>query len=142
MEGDDTTSPVIREVSSLTPHVQRMLEVIEQSYADRITLDTLGATLNRQSAYLGQLFRKELGITVHQALTRVRLDHAARLIGEGVKIEAVALIVGYRSKKNFYRQFRRRFNTTPQQYARSLPGRETSRIHEPAQMPVGTTLAS
>ena len=50
---------------------------------------------------------------MHQWLTRVRLDHAVALVPDGVKIEAVALLVGYHSKKNFYRQFRRRFGTTP-----------------------------
>jgi AraC-like DNA-binding protein len=39
------------------------------------------------------------------------------LIREGVKIEAVAHQVGYRSKKNFYRQFKRRFAMTPFAYA-------------------------
>jgi transcriptional regulator GlxA family with amidase domain len=43
----------------------------------------------------------------------VRLDRASALIREGVKVEAVSLLVGYRSKKNFYRQFKRRFGTTP-----------------------------
>lgn len=93
-----------------------MLDVIEQSYAEKVTLHTLAGTLNRQSAYLGQLFRKEVGMTVRQWLTRVRLEHAATLIRDGVKIEAVALIVGYRSKKNFYRQFRKQFASTPLQY--------------------------
>jgi YesN/AraC family two-component response regulator len=95
-----------------------MLDVIEHSYAERITLDTFAAMLNRRATYLGHLFRKEVGMTLHQRLTRVRLDHATQLIAEGVKIEAAALIVGYRSKKNFYRQFRRHFATTPQAYAR------------------------
>jgi transcriptional regulator GlxA family with amidase domain len=38
------------------------------------------------------------------------------MIRAGVKIEAVALFVGYRSKKNFYRRFRRHFATTPLQF--------------------------
>jgi len=95
-----------------------MLDVIEQSYADRITLDSLSALLDRQSAYLGHLFRKEVGMTVRQWVTLVRLQHAATMIREGVKIEAVALIVGYRSKKNFYRQFRRMYASTPLEYGR------------------------
>jgi PAS domain-containing protein len=33
-----------------------------------------------------------------------------------VKVEAVALDLGYRSKKNFYRQFKRRFGMTPEAY--------------------------
>jgi two-component system response regulator YesN len=95
-----------------------MLDVIEQSYAEPITLHTFAAMLNRQSSYLGYLFRKEVGMSVHQRLTQLRLDRAAELISEGMKIEAVALIVGYRSKKNFYRQFKRHFATMPQGYAR------------------------
>ena len=105
----------------MTDHVRRMLDVIETSYADRITLHTLSTSLNRQSAYLGHLFRKEVGMTVRQCLTRVRLQRAATLIKEGVKIEAVALTVGYRSKKNFYRQFKREFAITPSQYGRQTP---------------------
>jgi len=97
-----------------------MLDVIEESYADRITLVTLAKLIDRQSAYLGHLFRKEVGMTVRQWLTQVRLEHAAILIREGVKIEAVSLIVGYRSKKNFYRQFRRKYATTPFEYGRQV----------------------
>jgi AraC-like DNA-binding protein len=50
----------------------------------------------------------------------VRLDRASALIRDGVKIEAVALLVGYRSKKNFYRQFKRRFAMTPSAYGASM----------------------
>jgi hypothetical protein len=35
-----------------------------------------------------------------------------------MKIEAVALSVGYRSKKNFYRQFARHFGVTPETFRR------------------------
>ena len=113
----------------MSDHVRRMLDVIETSYADRITLHTLSAALNRQSAYLGHLFRKEVGMSVRQWVTRVRLQRAALLIRDGVKIEAVALSVGYRSKKNFYRQFKRQFATTPSQFARQP-------LAEPTALPV------
>jgi len=94
-------------------HVRRMLERIEQSYSEPITLRSLAAELHRQSAYLGGMFRRAVGMSVHQWLTTVRLDRASALIRDGVKVEAVSLLVGYRSKKNFYRQFKRRFGTTP-----------------------------
>ncbi len=90
-----------------------MLDRIEQSYSEPITLRSLAAELHRQSAYLGAMFRRVVGMSVHQWLTNVRLDRASALIREGVKVEAVSLLVGYRSKKNFYRQFKRRFGTTP-----------------------------
>ncbi len=112
----------------MTTHVRRILDVIEQSYSEHITLQTLGTILDRQSAYLGHLFRKEVGMTVRQWVTQVRLERASTLIREGVKIEAVALIVGYRSKKNFYRQFRRKYDTTPFEYGRQAHIAAKSRL--------------
>jgi two-component system response regulator YesN len=103
-------------MSAAQSHVRRMLDLIEQSYSEPITLPFLASALDRQASYLGAVFRREVGVPMHQWLTRVRLDHAAALIRDGVKIEAVALLVGYRSKKNFYRQFKRRFATTPLSY--------------------------
>ena len=96
--------------------VQQMLSQIESGYAGGITLRTLSATIGRPPAYLGQLFHQEIGASPRDYLTRVRLEHAVELIRNGVKIEAVALIVGYRSKKNFYRRFKRHFGTTPVLY--------------------------
>jgi len=98
--------------------VRRMLDEIDRDYADIVTLRTLGAVIGRQPAYLGHVFRTALGVTVHERMTRVRLDRAAEMIKAGIKIEAVSLTVGYRSKKNFYRQFKRYFGTTPAGYRR------------------------
>ena len=100
-------------MSAAQVHVRHMMDRIEQSYSEPITLHSLAAELRRQDAYLGAMFRREVGVPMRQWLTRVRLDHAAALVREGVKIEAVSMLVGYRSKKNFYRQFKRRFGTTP-----------------------------
>jgi len=103
-------------MSTAQLHVRRILEFIEQSYSQPVTLEVLAKALDRQASYLGALFRRETGLSVRQCLTRVRLDRASVLIREGVKIEAVAQLVGYRSKKNFYRQFKRRFAMTPFAY--------------------------
>ena len=100
-------------MSAAQVHVRRMLDRIEQSYSEPITLHRFAGELHRQGAHLGAMFRREVGIPMREWLTTVRLDHAAALIREGVKVEAVSMLVGYRSKKNFYRQFKRRFGTTP-----------------------------
>ena len=118
-------------MSAAQGHVRRMLDLIDQSYSDPITLHSLGAALNRQAAYLGALFRREVGVSVRQWVTHVRLDHATVLIRDGVKIEAVALLVGYRSKKNFYRQFKRRYATTPFAYGTALRAENTVPVSTP-----------
>ena len=100
-------------------HVGRMLDEIHRRYNQRLTLGSLAKILGRQSAYLGRLFRDEIGVTVHEYVTRERMVFAAVQIRAGVKIEAVSLDLGYRSKKNFYRQFKRHFGMTPDAYRHS-----------------------
>jgi YesN/AraC family two-component response regulator len=97
-------------------HVQRMLQQIQRHYNQRLTLDMLARGLGRQSSYLGRAFRQEIGVTVHEYITRARMEYGAAHVRAGVKIEAVALDSGYLSKKNFYRQFKRRFGMTPVAY--------------------------
>jgi AraC-like DNA-binding protein len=95
-----------------------MVDLIETTFADRTTLKTVSAAMRGKPEQLGRLFRQVVGTTVHDYVTRVRLDHAAHFIRSGVKIEAVALGVGYQSKKNFYRQFTRHYGATPEAYRR------------------------
>jgi two-component system response regulator YesN len=96
--------------------VRQTRERIERDYASKLTLRAMSATVGMEPARLGRLFRQEVGATIREYLTRVRLEHAVVLVRDGVKIEAIALTVGYRSKKSFYKRFRRCYGTTPLQY--------------------------
>src|SRR6266487_3158143 len=115
---------------TLSLSVQQMLREIEQRYFDPLTLDVLATRLKKDARHLGRRFRLELGISVHDYLVQVRLDHAAEAIRRGIKIEAVSLLVGYRSKKNFFSAFKRRFGMTPGVYAAT--NRKTSRRKRPS----------
>jgi AraC-like DNA-binding protein len=95
-----------------------MVDLIQKTYVDRLTLQTLGTALGGKPDSLGRIFHAVVGVSVHEYVTRVRLEHAAHLIRSGLKIEAVAYAVGYRSKKNFYRQFIKRYGITPEAYRR------------------------
>jgi methylphosphotriester-DNA--protein-cysteine methyltransferase len=97
-------------------YVGQMLALIEARSAERLSGDVLSKVIGRRPAYLGRLFRQQLGMSVRAYVALTRMERAARAIRDGEKVEAVALEVGYRSKKNFYRQFKRRFGTTPAKY--------------------------
>ncbi len=96
--------------------VQRIIDTLERDYANAVTLRAVASQVGRHPGYLGAIFKRETGLTSRAYLTRVRLQRAAELIERGMKIEAVSLDVGYRSKKNFYHQFKQRFGMTPKQY--------------------------
>lgn len=101
---------------SLSPFVQRAKRLIEERYAAPLTLDRLAVAVGRSKRQLASVFQQELAMTAHEYLTRVRLRRALELIRDGEKIEAVSLLVGYHSKKNFYRHFKMRIGVTPLAY--------------------------
>jgi AraC-like DNA-binding protein len=114
---------VVRDHEPASLLVVQMLSLIEERYAEPLTLEVLAAALGRSKRYLATLFHHQTGRTVHEFLTQVRLHHAAALIRTGEKIEAVSLLVGYRSKKNFYRHFKDELGVTPTVYRTTVAGR-------------------
>lgn len=106
--------------ASLSPVIQQTKSIMDARYAEPLKLQDLAAAVGRSKRYLGTLFRKEVGMTTHEYLTRVRLRHALDLIRQGEKIEAVSLLVGYRSKANFYHQFKAQIGITPLAYRAAL----------------------
>jgi AraC-like DNA-binding protein len=106
--------------ASLSPIVQRTKSIIDERYAEPLKLRDLATAAGRSKRYLGTLFREEVGMTAHEYLTRVRLRRALDLIRQGEKIEAVSLLVGYRSKANFYHHFKAQIGVTPLVYRAAL----------------------
>ena len=104
-------------------HVKGICVFLRTHYGERISLDSHGARVGRNTAYIATLFRRQTGMTIHRYLTRIRMRRAAMLLRRSEKVEAVMLLVGYRGKKNFYRQFEAVFGVTPGQYKASHPQR-------------------
>jgi methylphosphotriester-DNA--protein-cysteine methyltransferase len=96
--------------------VDRMVQLIDTGLSGPISITAIASAIGYDATVLGVLFRRRTGITARRFIAVRRVTRAAEWIRQGVKIEAVALEVGYRSKKNFYRQFRRHFGTTPGVY--------------------------
>jgi AraC-like DNA-binding protein len=113
--------------------VIRAMRFIEDHYMQSITVAKIATAVGRSPKHLSTLFRQHAGITVHEYLVRVRLRRAVRLICNGEKIEAVSLLVGYRSKKNFYRHFRSHMGSTPSTYRAGLriERAKQSRVRDP-----------
>ena len=106
--GEQTCSPVDKAKAFIDAH-----------YAERLTLNRLAAVAGSSKRQLTTQFEREVGQTVHAYLTDVRIQRGAALVLSGERIEAVSLLVGYRSKKNFYRAFKSRMRMSPVEYRAS-----------------------
>ena len=95
---------------------ERTRRFIDAHYAEPLTLDDIARAVGCARSYVAATFKREIGDTPHRYIARVRVRRAAELVVHGDKIEAVMLAVGYRGKKNFYRQFKLETGVTPATY--------------------------
>jgi len=112
--------PAASSQARLPPIVERTKRIIDERYAHPLTLEHLAEAVGCSKRQLASVFRQSLAMTMHEYLTRVRLREALELVRDGEKIEAVSLLVGYRSKKNFYRHFKTHVGVTPLAYRAAL----------------------
>jgi|GEM_PF-1130189 len=107
-----------KEQKSLSRKVSKAVEYIETHYSDlEFNNDQLATELNISSDHLRHLFKEELGVTLHDKLTEIRLQHAKRLLREGkLKVYQIAERVGYRESRYFSQVFRKHIGITPQEF--------------------------
>jgi AraC-like DNA-binding protein len=99
------------------PAAYRIARLIERDYHRTWSLLTLSRTVELTPAQVSRAFRREYGMSPREYLQALRMLEAAEHVGN-MKIEAVALQVGYKSKKNFYRAFQRFTGVTPAAFRR------------------------
>ena len=95
---------------------------IHTNYAQPISLALVAEKIDVSPNYLSSLFHKELGESYSKYVTRVRMEHAKRLMKEnpGIRIYEIVNKVGYISVKHFSYVFKQLFGVTPGEYQQSL----------------------
>ena len=90
-----------------------VVETVSEHLNHRLTLSEIGSIVHRSYWHLNVAFHRETGMTIHDFATCLRMIEAAAEIRRGVKVEAVASALGYRSRQTFYSNFKRHFGTSP-----------------------------
>jgi len=96
--------------------------IIRQRAGERSDAATLATLLGVSPRQLRRAFLQTFGVPLPDYLRRMRLLRALELMASHPgKVEPVALDVGYRSKKDFYRVFRQLLGMTPTAFMRLPP---------------------
>lgn len=92
-----------------------MREHLEQN----ITLETLGELTSYSPIHIRRLFHQDTGLTPHEYLERIRLEHAKRLLRDGnIPVSRIAAECGYSSESHFQALFKKINGCTPGTYRR------------------------
>ena len=90
---------------------------IERHYQEALERDALAKQFSISSSYFSVLFKKYLGCSPVQYITKVRMEKAMALLKESTKpVSVVALEVGYNDPLYFTRVFTRQVGVTPKQF--------------------------
>lgn len=107
---------------STSEHVaRRMYAYMERNYHKNIKLETIAQLFNYNSAYLGKLFKKEVGESFNNTLDTIRIENAKRLLMEtDLKVYQVSKKIGYSNIDYFYGKFKKHVGISPKEFKRNL----------------------
>jgi len=105
-----------------SPLIQKALHVIDKSYKEPISLNSVAEQLNITPQYLSRLFMKEMSRSFVDYLTSYRMERAKSLLQDtNMKINMICVQVGYQDAKYFCTLFKKITGVTPNQYRASSP---------------------
>ena len=102
----------------LHPYVSKAINYIKKNYSNpNLSLQFVADNLNINSAYLGQLFRSQVGKYFNDYLSDVRLETSCTLLIETpLHINAIAQKIGISNQSYFNRIFKKKYTITPVEY--------------------------
>ncbi|MDP3177896.1 MAG: helix-turn-helix domain-containing protein, partial [Spirochaetaceae bacterium] len=110
--------------------VKRCIAYMNRYFATAVTRWKLAEAVNVSEDYLSRIFRRELGITPWEYLSRLRVKRAKEFLAAGS--ESVALVgerVGFPDQAYFSRVFRKVAGMSPQAY-RDTAGKKPRLPHQ------------
>lgn len=101
----------------------RMLRFLRDHYRERRGIQQIARELGVSLRRVHGHFRRHVGRSLLQELTRLRVEHAKRLLPDSkLKLETVGLESGFSNRFHFVNAFRRVTGQTPRAYRRSASG--------------------
>jgi AraC family transcriptional regulator, melibiose operon regulatory protein len=117
----------LREVSPMTPQtanlghdhdralrVETMAQFIGEHALETISAEDVAKAADLHPNYAMTLFKRAVGMTIKQSITRHRLDTAqSMLIASDLPVASIAFDCGFGSLSSFYAAFEQRFHKSP-----------------------------
>nr|WP_275983808.1 response regulator [Paenibacillus hamazuiensis] len=99
------------------PFVRKALQYMRDHFRENIGTADIAQYVRLSRSYLSDLFGKETGESLSEALTRIRIEEAKRLLGTGEKkVYEVAEAVGFQDAKTFAKTFKKVVGCSPKEY--------------------------
>lgn len=104
-------------ISECKSIIVRVKRIIDEHYAEDLSIERLSKELHYSKNYLGQLFKSETGMTLNEYVNLVRIQRAKKLLtANDYKIYQVAEKVGFNDQQYFAKIFKKVVGCMPSEY--------------------------
>lgn len=113
----ETKTPAAAPPISPEEAISRIRQDIDRNYARPIRISSYAAQYFFSQEYLTRLFKQHYQLSIQDYLLKVRMEQACRLLADPlIKVQDIALKVGYADNNNFSKAFRAYHGLSPSQY--------------------------
>jgi two-component system response regulator YesN len=97
--------------------IEKVIRFIWDNYDKDINLNVVADHFSKSNSYLSVLFKKETGRNFVDYLTMIKIEKAKELLADNkLKIQDIAIKVGYPNAKHFCMVFKKSVGISPTQY--------------------------
>lgn len=96
--------------------IQEITLFIDEHLTEDLSLDVLADHVCLSKYYIAHYFKDSLGISIHQYITKKRLQSCSEAIAAGSDITRTFDEYGFRDYSSFYRMFRKEYGMSPREY--------------------------
>ena len=90
---------------------------MQEHYREPVSVDDIAASAALSKYHFSRLFREKTGVSPHEYLSSLRLQHARKLILEtSLSVEDIASRCGFSTASHFIRAFKKEMEFTPAAY--------------------------
>ncbi|MEG1441556.1 MAG: helix-turn-helix transcriptional regulator, partial [Oscillospiraceae bacterium] len=101
------------------PEIQQAINIIMKNYMKPLTVEAVANELLISQYYLMHLFKKEVGKTFNEFLTRRRIDVSIELLMTNkYKIHEICDMIGYKNTNYFAKIFKQLVGVSPKNYVK------------------------
>lgn len=108
-------------IKDLTPaqesNINAALKYISMHYKEELSIETISNKIGFSKYYFCKIFRKQMGVTIHQYVTEFRINKAKELLAYSkLSVSSIASKVGFKTSLTFMRAFKKSVQMTPSEY--------------------------